>query len=84
MGKVLVEESNLSSIASAIRSKVGGSGLYKPSGMAAAINAIDAGGITPTGSITITENGTVDVTQYASAVVNVSAQTLPSASGISF
>jgi len=28
--------------------------------------------ITPTGSVTITENGTVDVTAYASAVVNVS------------
>ena len=84
MSKVLVEESNLSSIASAIRSKVGGSTPYKPSEMAAAINEIDTGGITPTGSITITENGTVDVTQYASAVVNVSAQTLPSASGVSF
>lgn len=31
------------------------------------------GGITPTGSITITENGTHDVTNYASAVVNVAA-----------
>ena len=84
MSKVLVEESNLSNIASAIRSKVGGSTLYKPSEMAAAINTIDTSGITPTGSISITENGTVDVTQYASAVVNVSAQTLPSASGVSF
>ena len=28
--------------------------------------------ITPTGSVNITENGEVDVTQYATAVVNVS------------
>lgn len=37
--------------------------------------------IVPTGSVNITENGTVDVTQYASAVVNV---TYASATGVSF
>jgi len=39
---------------------------------------------TPTGTKSITENGTYDVTNYASTSVNVSSQTLPSASGVSF
>lgn len=70
MSKVLVDDSSLSGIGSAIRSKNGSNTVYKPSEMAAAINAIDVG-ITPTGTVNISQNGTVDVTQYASANVNV-------------
>ena len=83
MSKVLIDDSSLSSIGSAIRSKNGGSTFYKPSEMAAAINALSMG-ITPTGSLSVTANGTYDVAQYASVVVNVETQTLPSASGVSF
>ena len=40
---------------------------------------VPSSGITPTGSINITTNGTHDVTNYASAVVNVSSGGTPSA-----
>ena len=70
MNKYLVEGSNLSAIGSAIRAKNGSSTAYKPSEMAAAIAAIPTG-TAPTGTINITQNGTTDVTQYASAAVNV-------------
>ena len=40
---------------------------------------VPSSGITPTGSINITPNGTHDVTNYASAVVNVSGGGTPSA-----
>lgn len=73
MSKVLVTESYLEDIADAIRSKNGSSDTYTPGQMAGAIEDIPTGGgITPTGTINISENGTYDVTQYASAAVEVS------------
>ena len=56
MNKVLVEESNLTAIASAIRTKLGVQTTYKPSQMAAAIGTIHGEPVLETK--TITENGT--------------------------
>lgn len=72
MSKVAITEQYLTDIADAIREKTGLTTTYKPSEMANAISSISGGGgIIPTGSITITENDTYNVTNYASAIVNV-------------
>lgn len=81
MSKVVINDSSLYGIASAIRSKNGSSDTYKPNEMPAAIRAIDTGYPEPTGTITITQNGTANVKDYASANVNVQ---LTPANGVSF
>ena len=67
-----IDDSILTAIANAIRTKLSSSDTYKPSEMATAISSI-SGGITPTGTkpISITQNGTTteDVTSYASASI---------------
>ena len=73
MAKVAITESYLEDIADAIREKTGlSTATFKPSEMANAISSISGGGITPTGTIEITTNGTHDVTTYKYADVSVS------------
>lgn len=73
MSVKLVNDDSLTDVADAIRIKGEISGTLEfPDGFISAIQAIPTGGITPSGTIQITQNGVVDVTNYASADVNVS------------
>ena len=71
MSKVLTDDANYTAIGNAIRSKNGESTRYKPGDMAAAIGRIEGGYPEPTGTITINQNGTHNVNDYASADVDV-------------
>lgn len=76
MANKLYEENSIKDIAAAIREKNGTEKTYNVSEMGDAVRAITTGdgGITPTGTISITTNGTHDVAQYANASVNVQAE----------
>lgn len=81
MVNVLVEDSYLSDIADAIRQKKSSVDTYKPSEMADAIMSIPSG-TPPTGTISISTNGTHDVTNYAYASVSVPTGTARSSSDL--
>lgn len=71
MANKAYEENDIKAIASAIKAKNTSVSKMKVSQMANAINGIPTGGITPSGSQNITENGTYDVTSLAEVIVNV-------------
>ncbi len=66
-----IKPDTLTALANAIRTKNSATSKYTPSEMAEAIKAMEAGGIIPTGTLSITTNGTYDVTNYASANVDI-------------
>lgn len=75
----LIRQQLLTDIANAIRIKTGKSETMYPADMDTEILSIQTG-ITPDGSITISENGTHDVTNYASANVNIPTGITPTGS----
>lgn len=67
--RVSIDDSILNDIADSIREKTDTQDSFYPQDMASAIDSF--AGITPTGTINITSNGTTDVTNYESANVDV-------------
>ena len=74
MSLIITDNQNYIDIASAIRTKLGNSETFKPAQMASAIMSITTGGgIIPSGTYSITNNGTYDITSFASVSVDVHA-----------
>ena len=72
MSLIITDNQHYSSIADAIRTKLGTSEAFLPAQMASAIMSISGGGgITPSGTYSVSSNGTFDITSYASVDVDV-------------
>lgn len=72
MSLIITDNQHYSSIADAIRTKLGTNEAFLPAQMASAIMSISGGGgITPSGTYSVSSNGTFDITSYASVDVNV-------------
>lgn len=74
MSKYIIDSSTLTAIMDAYREKMGTTDLITPEELPALILAITGGDIL-TGSATITNNGTYDVSEYKTAVIEVNQST---------
>lgn len=72
MAKYTTLNALFTAIANSLRNKTNSSGKIVADDFPSVIDSLSTGGITPTGTKTITANGEHDVTNFASAIVNVS------------